>query len=57
MGYSRADGCSLQTAGRARMGNLGPVLRGRLAFMKAEFEISDAQEQLWEAFAEAFGIF
>jgi len=25
--------------------------------MKAEFEISDAQEQLWEAFAEAFGIF
>jgi hypothetical protein len=37
----------------------GPVhyIRGRLAFMKAEFEISDAQEQLWEAFAEAFGIF
>ena len=35
----------------------GPLLRGRLAFMKAEFEISDAQEQLWEAFAEAFGIF
>jgi len=55
MGYSRADGCSLQTAGRARMGNLGPVhyIRDRLAFMKAEFEISNAQEQLWEAFAEA----
>ena len=33
----------------------GPVhyIRGRLASMKAEFEISDAQAQLWEAFAEA----
>jgi hypothetical protein len=33
----------------------GPVhyIRGRLAFMKAEFEISNAQEQLWEAFTEA----
>ena len=29
------------------------TIRGRLAFMKAEFEISNAQEQLWEAFAEA----
>jgi hypothetical protein len=41
--------------GRPGWGMWGPVhyLRGRLAFMKAEFEISDAQEQLWEAFAEA----
>ncbi|MGB9648623.1 MAG: Spy/CpxP family protein refolding chaperone [Stellaceae bacterium] len=33
----------------------GPVqyVKGRLAFMKAELEISDAQEQLWEVFAEA----
>jgi hypothetical protein len=29
------------------------LIRDRLAFMKAEFEISNAQEQLWEAFAEA----
>jgi hypothetical protein len=28
-------------------------VKGRLAFMKAELEISDAQEQLWEVFAEA----
>ena len=28
-------------------------LKGRLAFMKAELEISDAQEQLWEIFADA----
>jgi hypothetical protein len=33
----------------------GPVqyVKGRLAFMKAELEISDVQEQLWEVFAEA----
>ena len=36
-------------------GMWGPVhyVRGRLAFMKAELEISNAQEQLWEVFAEA----
>jgi Clp amino terminal domain, pathogenicity island component/LTXXQ motif family protein len=28
-------------------------VKGRLAFMKAELEISDAQERLWEVFAEA----
>jgi len=28
-------------------------VKGRLAFMKAELEISDAQEQLWKVFAEA----
>ena len=33
----------------------GPLLhiKGRLAFMKAELEIADAQERLWEVFAEA----
>jgi len=36
-------------------GMWGPVqyVKGRLAFMKAELEISNAQEQLWEVFAEA----
>jgi len=33
----------------------GPVqyIKGRLAFTKAELEITDAQERLWEVFAEA----
>jgi hypothetical protein len=33
----------------------GPLLhiKGRLAFMKAELEIADTQERLWEVFAEA----
>jgi ATP-dependent Clp protease ATP-binding subunit ClpA len=33
----------------------GPLqyIKGRLAFMKAELEITDAQERLWEVFAEA----
>ena len=33
----------------------GPVqhLKGRLAFLKAELDISGAQDQLWEVFAEA----
>jgi hypothetical protein len=36
-------------------GMWGPVqyIKGRLAFMKAELEITDAQERLWEDFAEA----
>jgi hypothetical protein len=36
-------------------GMWGPVqyLKGRLAFMKAELEITDAQGRLWEVFAEA----
>jgi hypothetical protein len=36
-------------------GAWGPVhyIRGRLAFMKAELAITDAQERLWEVFAEA----
>jgi len=36
-------------------GMWGPVqyVKGRLAFMKAELDISDTQEQLWEVFAEA----
>jgi hypothetical protein len=32
-------------------------VKGRLAFMKAELEISDAQEQLWEVFADALNDF
>ena len=41
--------------GRTGWGMWGAVqyLKGRLAFMKAELEISDAQEQLWEIFADA----
>src|SRR5215813_7512334 len=33
----------------------GPLahIKGRLAFMKAELEIADTQERLWEVFAEA----
>jgi len=33
----------------------GPIqyVKGRLAFMKAELEILDAQEELWDVFAEA----
>jgi hypothetical protein len=36
-------------------GMWGPFqyIRGRLAFMKAELEITDAQERLWEVFVEA----
>jgi hypothetical protein len=45
--------------GGAGWGMWGPVpyIKGRLAFMKAELEITDAQERLWEVFAEALGDF
>jgi hypothetical protein len=44
-----------RSSGVTGWGMWGPVhyIKGRLAFMKAELEISDAQEQLWEVFAEA----
>jgi hypothetical protein len=46
---------SYKPSGGTGSGMWGPVqyLKGRLAFMKAELEISDAQEQLWKVFSEA----
>ena len=46
-------GCMMGT-GPMMMGGPGQHIEGRLAFLKTELGITPAQEQVWNAYAEAF---